>query len=190
VRISARGLEAEALVAEAQAIVQKSIGQYIFGSGQERLETVVVRLLTETGQSLALAESCTGGFISHRITNVPGASVVFLGGLTTYTNASKVSFLGVNPVTLATDGAVSERTAREMAEGARARCSASFGLGVTGIAGPSGGSADKPVGTVYIALAGPKGTTAVNHLNAYDRETFKFVTSQQALDLLRRTLLA
>ena len=146
--------------------------------------------LTVRRQTLALAESCTGGYIAHRLTNVPGASVVFPGGFTTYSNEAKESCLGVPAATLATHGAVSEATARAMAEGARKTLKTTYALAVTGIAGPTGGSAEKPVGTVYMALAGGGPTVAQAHLNRYDRESFKFVTSQQALELLRRRLLA
>jgi nicotinamide-nucleotide amidase len=113
---------------------------------------------------------------------------VFLSGLVTYSNEAKQQFLGVKPETLVAHGAVSEHTAREMAEGARNRTLADYGLSVTGIAGPSGGSPDKPVGTVFIGLATRFGAIVRRHINRFDRETFKYVTSQQALDLLRREL--
>ena len=148
----------------------------------------MVRALTARGLTLALAESCTGGCIAHRVTNVPGASAVLLAGLVTYSNEAKQIFLGVRPGTLAAQGAVSEAVAKEMAEGARARTRADYALSVTGIAGPSGGSAEKPVGTVFIGLATPTATAVVRHFNPYDRETFKQVTAQQALDQLRRAL--
>jgi len=135
-----------------------------------------------------VAESCTGGLLAHRITNVPGASAVFLAGHCTYSNAAKVNTLGVKNETLAAHGAVSEAVAREMAEGARAQHGADYALSTTGIAGPSGGTAEKPVGTVFIALAGSGETRVLNPRNSFDRETFKFVTTQQALDLLRRGL--
>ena len=136
-----------------------------------------------------MAESCTGGYIANRITNVPGASAVLLAGLVTYSNDAKQMFLGVRGETLASHGAVSEPVAREMAEGARQKTGAHFAIAVTGIAGPTGGTPDKPVGTVFIALATDRHTLVLNPLNRYDRETFKYVTSQQALELLRRTLL-
>jgi len=154
------------------------------------LETAVVRLLTERKATLALAESCTGGCIANRVTNVPGASVVLLAGLVTYSNAAKQKFLGVRADTLAQQGAVSEAVAREMAEGARRQTQADYALSVTGIAGPSGGTPDKPVGTVFIGFAGPSGTRVEGQFNPYDRETFKQVTAQQALELLRRTMLS
>jgi nicotinamide-nucleotide amidase len=119
---------------------------------------------------------------------VPGASAVLLAGLVTYSNAAKQAFLGVKAETLAAHGAVSEAVAWEMAEGARAKTGADFAIGVTGIAGPGGGTPEKPVGTVFIALASAAGTKVINPVNRYDRETFKYLTSLQALELLRRAL--
>jgi len=190
VRLAARGGDAERQVGEAEAIVRGLIGPYIYGVEDEDLETVIVRLLTERKATLALAESCTGGCIANRVTNVPGASAVLLAGLVTYSNAAKQKFLGVHAETLDRHGAVSKPVAREMAEGARNQIQADYALSVTGIAGPSGGTSEKPVGTVYIGLADPSGTIAERQFNPYDRETFKQVTTQQALELLRRTILS
>jgi len=190
VRLAARGGDAERQVGEAEAIVRGLIGPYIYGVEDEDLETVIVRLLTERKATLALAESCTGGCIANRVTNVPGASAVLLAGLVTYSNAAKQKFLGVHAETLDRHGAVSKPVAREMAEGARNQIQADYALSVTGIAGPSGGTPEKPVGTVYIGLADPSGTIAERQFNPYDRETFKQVTTQQALELLRRTILS
>ena len=136
-----------------------------------------------------MAESCTGGYLANRITNVPGASAVLLAGLVTYSNHAKQKFLGVRAAALAEHGAVSEPVAREMAEGARRVTGADHALAVTGIAGPTGGTPNRPVGTVFIALASDRHTFVLNPMNRYDRETFKHVTSQQALELLRRTLI-
>jgi nicotinamide-nucleotide amidase len=190
VRLAARGGGAEQQVREAEAVVRELLGPHIYGVEDEALETVIVRLLTERQATLALAESCTGGGIANRLTNVPGASAVLLAGLVTYSNAAKQKFLGVQAETLAQHGAVSEPVAREMAEGAREQTQADYALAVTGIAGPSGGTPGKPVGTVFIGLAGPTGTVIERNFNPFDRETFKQVTSQQALELLRRTILA
>jgi nicotinamide-nucleotide amidase len=190
VRLSARGADAERVVREAAAIVQRTFGAQIYGFDDEEIEAVVVRLLTERRKTLALAESCTGGVIAHRVTNVPGASAVFPGGFVTYSNELKQKFLGVRPETLAAHGAVSEAVAREMAEGARRGTGADYALAVTGIAGPGGGTADKPVGTVFIALAGESGTTVERRINAYERETFKQMTAQQALEKLRVQLIS
>ena len=190
VRLAARGDEAEQQVREAEAVVRDLLAPHIYGVEDEELETVIVRLLTQRKKTLALAESCTGGHIANRITNVPGASAVLLAGLVTYSNAAKEKFLGVRADTLARHGAVSEPVAREMAEGARQQAGADYALSVTGIAGPSGGTPEKPVGTVFIGLASPSGTVVERSFNPFDRETFKQVTAQQALDLLRRTLAA
>jgi nicotinamide-nucleotide amidase len=190
VRLAAPGNGAAQRVREAEAVVRELLGAYIYGVDEDDLETVIVRLLTERKLTLALAESCTGGCIAHRITNVPGASAVLLAGLVTYSNAAKQKFLGVQTDTLTRHGAVSEAVARELADGARRQTQADYAVAVTGIAGPSGGTPDKPVGTVFIGLAGPAGTVAERQLNPYDRETFKQVTAQQALELLRRTILA
>ena len=190
VRLSASGGDASRLVNEAEVIVQNTLGSIIYGTDDDELETVVVRLLTERKQTLALAESCTGGCIAHRITNVPGASAVLLAGLVTYSNDAKQKLLGVRADVLAEHGAVSEAVAREMAGGARRQTGADFALSVTGIAGPGGGTPAKPVGSVFIALANASETVVKKNFNPYDRETFKQVTASQALELLRRKILA
>ena len=189
VRLAAQGANARKLVREAEAIVRHHLGSRVFGEEDDKLETVVVRLLTERKQTLATAESCTGGLIAHRVTNVPGASVVFLAGLTTYANTAKQTFLGVCAQSLADSGAVSETVAREMAEGVRRQTGADYALSTTGIAGPAGGAPAKPLGTVFIGLATPHTTTVERNFNPYDRETFKQVTANQALELLRRVIM-
>jgi nicotinamide-nucleotide amidase len=188
VRLVARGIGAEKIVSAGEIIIREKLGPHIFGTGDEQLNEVVVRLLTERKQTLVLAESCTGGYVANRITDVSGASAVFLCGLVTYSNAAKQQLLGVRSETLAQHGAVSEATVREMAEGARTRHGADYALAITGIAGPSGGTADKPVGTVFIALATDKHTYVLNPINRFDRPTFKEITCNQALELLRRSL--
>ena len=188
-RFVAHGAKGAAMVAEAERIVRGLLGDAIYGEGDDQLEAVLVRLLTQRGATLAIAESCTGGFVANRITNVPGASAVLLAGLVTYSNAAKQEFLGVRAETLATHGAVSEATAREMAEGARRRTGATYAIATTGIAGPTGETPGKPVGTVFMAGASARGTTALHRINRYDRETFKFITSQQVMDLLRLEVL-
>ena len=188
VRLAAAGAEARKLVGDGEAIVQRILGAHIFGFDDDEIENVVVRRLAEKKQTLALAESCTGGNIAHRITNVPGASEVFLGGVVSYANSAKESFLGVRAETLRQQGAVSEATAREMAAGAREKFGADFALAVTGIAGPGGGTLEKPVGTVFIALASASGVEVTRLLNPWDRTTFKEVTATQALEQLRRQL--
>lgn len=188
VRLSGWGNKAEETVAKAEAMVRRELGSFVFGLDDESMEGVVVRLLTERKKTLVLAESCTGGFISNRITNISGASSVFLGGLVTYSNEAKKNLLKVSEESLEQFGAVSEQVAREMAEGARQRLRADFAISVTGIAGPTGTTEGKPLGTVFMALASEAGTTVLHQKNAFDRETFKFVTSQQALNLLRLAL--
>jgi nicotinamide-nucleotide amidase len=188
VRLSARGQNGARLLREAEHIVREELGSSIYGVDDDELEDVIVRLLTERKQTLAIAESCTGGCIANRITNVPGASVVFLAGLVTYSNEAKRKFLGVSAATISKHGAVSEAVAREMAEAARRKARADFALSVTGIAGPSGGTVKKPVGTVFIGLSTGQLTTVEQFFNPYDRETFKQTTSQQALNILRLAL--
>ena len=153
-----------------------------------KVEAIIVRLLTKRQQTLALAESCTGGCIAHQLTNVPGASAVFLGGVVAYSNAAKRKFLGVRAETLTARGTVSEAVARKMAEGVRKRFGADFGIGITGIAGPGGGIKDKPVGTVFIALAGAFETMVERKVNPFKRERFKEITARQALGMLRLKL--
>jgi nicotinamide-nucleotide amidase len=188
VRLSAHGASGEKVVREAEAIVQKILGAQIYGFDDETIEMAVVRLLTERKKTLVLAESCTGGCLAHRVTNVSGASAVFLGGWVTYSNEAKQKFLGVRAETLAAHGAVSKPVAREMAGGARLQTGADFAIAVTGIAGPGGGTKEKPVGTVFIGLAGAFGTVVERRLNSYERETFKEVTTGQALEMLRTRL--
>ena len=188
VRLCSTAVDGSRMVSEAEAIVAEKLGKNLYGFEDDDLESVVVKMLTAQHRTLALAESCTGGCISHLLTNVPGASAVLLAGVVTYSNAAKQRFVGVNQATLESHGAVSEQVVREMAEGVRRETRADYSLAVTGIAGPSGGTPAKPVGTVFIALAREGDTIVMKQQNAYDRETFKQVTAQQALDMLRRTL--
>ena len=175
---------------KAEERTRAALGDSIFGTGDDRLEEIVVRKLIAARQTLAVAESCTGGLIANRITNVSGSSETFLNGWVTYSNESKIQLLGVREETLKKFGAVSEEAAREMAAGARQRSGATYALSATGIAGPTGGTAEKPVGLVYIALATPALTEVRRHLFLFDRETFKFFASQTALDMVRRELMA
>jgi nicotinamide-nucleotide amidase len=181
VRFVARGERAADIVAEAESITRGIASEYLFGEQDETLESVLVREMTARGTTLALAESCTGGHIANRITNVPGASAVLLSGFVTYANAAKVALLGVSEQTLRDYGAVSEPVARQMAEGARRASGADYAISVTGIAGPGGGTSIKPVGTVYIGVAGPESTEVYHQFNRFERETFKFTTAQQAM---------
>jgi nicotinamide-nucleotide amidase len=189
VRLAARGPKAGQLVQAAEKLVRDRLGRHIFAEEDDELENVLIGLLAARKKTLALAESCTGGAIAHRLTNVPGASAVLLAGLVTYSNEAKQRFLGVRAETLKEHGAVSEPVAREMAEGAVRQTGADYAISVTGIAGPSGGTPDKPVGTVFIGLAAKDGVEVVKNFNPYDRETFKQITAQQAMELLRQKLL-
>jgi len=174
----------------ADAIIRGELGLSIFSDNDEALETVVVGLLKQRKQTLATAESCTGGLIANQITNVSGASEVFLAGYVTYANSAKSDVLNIDSKLIEKHGAVSEAIARAMAEGACTRAASTFGLATTGVAGPTGGSDEKPVGTVYIALASAGSETVVRKLFfPTDRETFKQLAAQTALDLLRRKLL-
>ena len=140
-------------VGAADAIIRRELGVSIFSDDSEALAAVVVRLLKQRNETLATAESCTGGLIANQVTNVPGASDVFLAGYVTYSNSAKTDVLNVDSNLIDKDGAVSEAVARAMAEGARTRAASTYALATTGIAGPTGGSDEQPVGTVYIALA-------------------------------------
>jgi nicotinamide-nucleotide amidase len=148
----------------------------------------IVRLLTRRKETLALAESCTGGFIANEITNISGASKMFKGGVVTYSNEAKEKFLGVRAETLKDYGAVSEPVAAEMASGARKQFNADYAIAVTGIAGPTGGTREKPTGTAFIAVAGRFGTVVERKLNQFDRQKFKRITAQQALELLKKQI--
>lgn len=145
--------------------------------------------LNQLSKKVAVAESCTGGAIANAITDVAGASNYFLCGVVAYSNRSKKDFLGVKEATLKKFGAVSEQVAAEMAKGIRKKSGATYGISVTGIAGPTGGTKAKPVGTVYIALAGPKKTEARHFCFQCDRLEFKRMVVKTALDWLRRVLL-
>jgi nicotinamide-nucleotide amidase len=178
-----------AIIAEAEDAIRGVIDKQIYGTDGETIGQVVVGQLIATGETLAVAESCTGGFLGHHITNVSGASAIFAGGMLAYSNAMKQKLLGVNESTLAQHGAVSKPVALEMVEGALAVSEADHALSVTGIAGPGGGTPEKPVGTVWLGVAS-RGSRplAIRKFHPYDRETFKHATVHQALELLRRRL--
>ena len=169
--------------------LRERIGTYAYGEGDITMEEVVGQLLRQRGLTIALAESCSGGLIGHRITNIPGSSAYLNGGIVAYSDAVKQQVLGVRAETLAVHGAVSEETAVEMATGARRVLTADIGLSVTGIAGPDGGTPDKPVGTVCFALAS---ASHVYHRRYHlwgERDWVKLLSSQVALDWVRRYLL-
>ena len=155
---------------------------------RSKLEVVVGRLLAQRGLTLAVAESCTGGLIGHRITDVPGSSAYYQGSITAYSYDVKEMVLHVRHDTLYHYGAVSEQTAREMAQGVRRAFRADVGLSVTGIAGPGGGMPGKPVGLVYVALTAPDGEWVERHVWSGNRWENKARSAEAALDLLRRYL--
>lgn len=185
-RLTVRGEEAYFQRLKNQ--IKEILGAHIYGEGEEVLEQIVGKLLVKKKLTLALAESCTGGYISHRITRVAGSSAYFKSSAVTYSNEAKIEFLGVKPETLERHGAVSRETALEMAEGIRNRAEAGIGLSVTGIAGPSGGSPEKPVGTVWMALARSGHSDARRYHFHGERERIIVGASQAALDWLRRIL--
>ncbi len=177
-------------VALGEAIVREHLGDHIVSTDRRLIEEVIVQALAERGQWLATAESCTGGFLSNRITDVSGASRVFGHGFITYANEAKQKHLGVPADMLDQHGAVSEPVARAMAEGALATSGADHALALTGIAGPTGGSEEKPVGTVFVGLASKGGETLVKKFfYPGTRDRFKLLASQAAFDMLRRRLL-
>ena len=178
------------LLAQAEEIVVPALGTFLLAADTHSLEETVVRRLRDAGQTLAVAESCTGGLLAHRLTNVPGASAVFLAGLTTYSDAAKAALLGVDQALLDRYGAVSVEVAAAMAAGARAVTGADFSLATTGEAGPQASGGGKPIGTLFVALAdGSAGAPTVEeHFFSTDREAFKQRASQMALDLLRRRI--
>jgi nicotinamide-nucleotide amidase len=171
---------------EVEPKVLGALGAHLVSTRGDQIEEVVVKRLTDLQKTLALAESCTGGLLANRITNVPGASLVLLGGFVTYSNDSKISCAGVPHDLLAAHGAVSKPVAEAMAEGAAEKTGADFGIGITGIAGPTGGTPDKPAGTVFIAVSERGAETECRkEFFPSDRETFKQLASQAALDMLR-----
>jgi competence/damage-inducible protein CinA-like protein len=183
------GQEAGELLARLTDQIRGALGSHIYSEGEETLEQIVGRLLSAKRQTLALAESCTGGYISHRITRVAGSSAYYYGGAVTYSNDAKIRFLGVNPATLETYGAVSRATALEMSRGIRERTGAGIGLSVTGVAGPSGGSPEKPLGTVWISMARDNYHEARLYNFHGERERVITGTSQAALHWLRTILI-
>ena len=174
---------------QADQIVRSELGDVIFTADERTLEEVLVKLLTAKNQTLATTESCTGGLLANRITNVPGASSVLLAGYVCYSNHAKIDILGVDPRLIEQHGAVSEEVAKAMAEGARKRAKSTYALATTGIAGPTGGLEQKPVGTVYVGLANESETKVRKLFFPSDRETFKQLVAQVAFEMLRRKLI-
>lgn len=189
IRGSAVGEEGQAAVETAVSKIKQVAGKYIYGQEDTLLEDLVGQMLVERGETLALAESCSGGLIASRITDVAGSSAYFHGAVIAYSNAVKVAQLGVKSDTLERYGAVSEATAREMAEGVKALFGVDWGVSTTGISGPTGGTVEKPVGLAYFAVAGPQRTVAKEAKLIPHRLPHKSATAQTALNLLRLELL-
>jgi nicotinamide-nucleotide amidase len=189
--LKARGAsqeEAEERVERLASLLEDEFADEIFSSGGESLEQIVGYFLQMRGATLSVAESCTGGLLAERITRIAGSSRYFMGGALVYSDALKREFCGVPPLLLASDGAVSRPVAAALAEGIRQRCKTTLGVGITGIAGPGGGTEEKPVGLVFIALADGKHTEVVERRFGGGRDRVRWFATQLALDLLRRKL--
>jgi nicotinamide-nucleotide amidase len=186
---AASSAEADVKLARVCEAIEARLGALVYGRGDDTMEAALGRLLAERKLSLATAESCTGGLLAQRISAVPGASRYFRGGVVAYANEAKRDLLSVPEAVLAEHGAVSAEVARLLAEGARGRFRADLAVSTTGISGPDGGRAEKPVGLVFVGFADAQGATAHEFLFPFDRERHRLVTSQVALDWVRRALL-
>lgn len=180
---------AEHMLDEIAERITLALGEHIFSANGESMEEVVARELTLHGATIAVAESCTGGLIAERLTSIPGSSSYFLGGVVSYSNQLKTAWVDVPGEIIEAKGAVSPEVARALADGIRRRAGSTLGLGVTGVAGPGGGTPEKPVGTVHIALADEKGFTERPLRLPGDRDRIRFQASQVALDMVRRYFL-
>jgi nicotinamide-nucleotide amidase len=183
---------AEARVNELASLIEEELDDVIYSSSStkgESLEQIVLYYLEMRGATLSVAESCTGGLLAQRLTSISGSSRSFLGGAVVYSNELKTEFAGVPEELIEEKGAVSREVAIALAEGIRRRCHSTYGVGVTGIAGPGGGTEEKPVGLVYIAISDGVQTEVVEKNFAGDRERVRFYASQQALDMVRRKLM-
>lgn len=169
--------------------IEDELGDFVFSDNGDSLEQIVSYFLQMRNATLAVAESCTGGMLAERLTSISGSSRYFIGGAVVYSDELKIQFADVPQDVLDVYGAVSEQVARALAEGIRKRCGTTLGLGVTGVAGPTGGTAEKPVGLVYHALASENGTEVVKRNFLGDRERVRWSASQQALDMVRRKLM-
>jgi nicotinamide-nucleotide amidase len=179
-----------ALLAEAHGKAGEKLGDFLVAEGDDTIDSVVSRLFKEKGVTLSLAESCTGGLVAKRITDLAGSSAYFLEGAVTYSNSAKTRVLGVSPEILAEKGAVSSVVAMAMAKGIRRFSGSDIALSVTGIAGPDGGTPEKPVGTVFLAMAGCSDCKAKRYNFFGDRERIRLITAFTAMDWLRRHLLS
>jgi nicotinamide-nucleotide amidase len=180
--------EVRATAAAAYEALKAVVAPVLYAEGSTAMEEVLGETLLNLGYHVAVAESCTGGLVAKRISDVPGASRWFERGFVTYSNASKIELLGVRAADLEAHGAVSAPVAEQMAEGARRKSGAEVGVGITGIAGPEGGSEEKPVGTVFVAVAAPRGSGVRRFHMAGTRATVRERSAQTALDLVRRAL--
>jgi nicotinamide-nucleotide amidase len=180
--------EAQEMVAREEASLRRAVGKLVYGVEDQNLAEVVGEKLAQAGKTVAVAESCTGGLLAKLITDVPGSSRYFLCGWVTYSNESKSRELGVLPVLIETHGAVSEQVAVAMAQGARYKAGADFAVGITGIAGPEGGTEHKPVGLAYIAVSSRDGTDISRYVFPHDRSSVRLRAAQTALNLLRLKL--
>jgi nicotinamide-nucleotide amidase len=178
--------EADKLIEGLGKTLMARLPNFIYGLDHKNLETIIGEMMTTRHWTVAAAESCTGGLISHRLTQVPGSSNYFLRGSVVYSNEAKTDVLGVDPKLIQQKGAVSREVAMALAKGARERAKTDVGLATTGIAGPGGGSSEKPVGLVFIALSDDQNTQAFEYRFAGSRESIKLRASQAALELLRR----
>lgn len=180
---------AQSRVDELAGKIEEELEEYIYSSQGETLEQIVLYYLEMRGATLATAESCTGGLVAERLTGVSGSSRSYVGGAVVYSNRLKTDLAGVDPRLIATHGAVSREAAVALAEGIRERCESTIGLGITGIAGPTGGSNEKPVGLVWLAISDADGTETLEKQFPGDRNAIRFYASQQGLDLVRRRLM-
>jgi nicotinamide-nucleotide amidase len=180
---------AQARVDELAGKIEEELEDYIYSSQGEMLEQIVLYYLEMRGATLATAESCTGGMVAERLTGVSGSSRSFTGGAVVYSNRLKTELAGVDPKLIAAHGAVSREVAIALAEGIRERCESTIGLGITGVAGPTGGTDDKPVGLVWFAICDADGTDALEKRFSGDRNAIRFYASQQGLDMVRRRLM-
>jgi nicotinamide-nucleotide amidase len=180
--------EVHGMLDRLEAHLRQTAGRYIFGENDDTLEAVVGRALAERGLTVAVAESCTGGYVLNRLTNTPGASAYVVGGIVAYSNRAKVGLLGVDPATLDDEGAVSGTVAAQLARGVRKRFGTDIGISTTGVAGPAGGTPDKPVGTVWIGYSDASGDHATLHHFVEERILNKELSSTAALNLIRRRI--
>lgn len=178
--------QAEKMIADMEVKIRQRVGEFIYAVDNRPIEEVTAKLLSDNCLTVACAESCTGGLLASRLTSVPGSSAYIHGSIVTYSNDIKTKFLGVDEHTLATKGAVSHEVAQQMAEGIIKAIGSNLGIGITGIAGPTGATATKQVGLVYIAISGKAGTVVTENIFSGDRKTVRYKATQKALEMLRQ----